>query len=85
MSVDRFTKAIEQFPRLSAFYNIEEQTLAIDNMLASGLSSGEAILAKFFAEVWTREDHGFRIIDVGSLSEDAVEIIGEWIAEPYWP
>lgn len=49
-------------------------------------SSGEAVLARFFAAVWCRsnDDFNFDVLDVGALDRAQRQIISEWVLNPAW-
>ncbi|MBL3675697.1 hypothetical protein [Paracoccus aerius] len=50
-------------------------------------SSGEAVLARFFASVWCRsnDDFDFDVLDVGRLDYEQRQIISDWVLNPIWP
>lgn len=60
-------------------------TEALEDYLAYA-SRGEAILARFFAGVWSGNNRfDFDILDVGALDREQRQVISEWVLNPIWP
>lgn len=58
---------------------------ALDDYLAYA-SRGEAVLARFFAGVWSGNNRFvFDILDVGRLDREQRQIISDWVLDPIWP
>ena len=51
------------------------------------MSTGEAILARFMANVWFGEEkYFFNIIEAAkTLDSKHIQIITNWLKSPYWP
>ena len=84
----RFEQMLKQCPRLYGFWNFETKDFnsqaAKEQMGA--LSSGEQILLKFFSSIWLGENTGFDLIDAAkSLDPESLQLINNWLKEPFFP
>lgn len=88
-SQDRFFSELEKVPRVATFWDKEKRKLQLDafEVELGLLSSGEAVMAKFFAAVWFHNDrYLFDIVEAGAcLDNNQLEIIKAWLNRPYWP
>jgi hypothetical protein len=71
------------------FFDIEKRQLKLD-MIESQiqtLSHGEQIMLRFFAGLWLNDNRfGFDLFDaVGTLDHQNMEIITDWLSDPFWP
>lgn len=85
---EKFYLIVNQFG-LHRYWDQENHEIRLKNFDAAlGLmSSGEAIFARFMANVWFGEDkYPFNITDAaGTLGQEHKKVIIEWLANPYWP
>lgn len=85
----RFFRALMRYPSLVQLWDLHKIELDIEaaEMYLKGCSAGEALIAKFFFMVWIGEDkYGFNLIEATrKLDFKSLEIIAEWIIDPFWP
>jgi len=89
-SIQRFFDMLEKVPRISHLWDIDKRELKVQLFVRElgVMSPGEVHIAKFFASVWfgSNELYGFDLIEaVSSLDGKEIDLIIEWIADPFWP
>lgn len=89
-SIERFFALLDRVPRLLSLWDREAKELrvdAFDNALPV-LSTGEYLMAKFFAAVWFGNGgrYAFDVVEAMShLDEKNQQIILDWVADPFYP
>lgn len=89
---NKFFSTIAQFPRIAAVFDQQKQNydpIALDKYMCT-CSKGERILMEFFLAVWIHHsDHPrypFDFTDAAAhLDREALDIIINWLVEPFWP
>ena len=87
-SLAKFALLIEPYPWLSRFWDWHKKSCNIEALekAMGGMSHGERILAQFFLSLWTRENHGFDMLEAAStLDCEECVMISAWLTEPFWP
>ena len=85
----RFFKMIRRMPELADLWDpfkCEYDPEHVDRVLGV-TSHGKAIMLRFFLGVWRHDnEYGFDLFDaVSILDEELLEIITDWMADPFWP
>ena len=85
-----FKEMIDRYPSLSCYWDFENSSCDLDAIKASlsVLSSGEALMMRFFVSVWLGENTTipFDVIDaVKTLDTPELEIIRQWLDNPVFP
>lgn len=89
-STQRFFSMLDRVPRLVSLWCREAEELridAFDNALPV-MSTGEYLMAKFFASVWFGNGgrYAFDVVEAMShLDEHNQKIILDWVADPFYP
>jgi len=85
----RFKELLAECPRLVGYWDFGDRSCDVERLRKdlSVLSSGEAIMAKFYLAVWSgQDDLGFDLIDaVKSLDPEHLDVIVRWLAHPEFP
>lgn len=85
----RFKALLVDYPHLMVFWDFEQRHCDVEALRSAlgAMSSGEQIMARFFAAVWMGENVlGFDLIDaVRTLDETELAQIQRWLAEPLFP
>ena len=85
----RFKDTLEQYPRLSPFWDFEKREYDVAGLEQSlgALSHGERLMAEFFAAVWSGENtHDFDFIDAAKTLEPVHRrVVVDWLNDPYFP
>jgi hypothetical protein len=85
----RFKAMLMAYPRLEPFWDFQRRECDIEALRSAlgALSSGEQIMARFFAAVWAGENVlGFDLIDAARTLEEAHLVqIQHWLADPLFP
>lgn len=90
MSYDRFFVMLSRVPRIAPLWNKDTRSLNVERFenALGVMSSGEVQMAKFFASVWYHNngDYGFDLVDaVASIDAEEIELIIEWMMNPFYP
>lgn len=85
----RFFSALTNYPSMKQLWDLEKMELDTEaaQMYLQGCSEGEALLAKFFFMVWLGEDrYSFNLLEaVRKLDSESLEMISNWMINPFWP
>lgn len=84
----KFALMIEPYPRISVYWNWEARECAPEaiELALPSMSHQEQIMMMFFWSVWTHENKGFNFIEAASiLDSEHMEIITNWMNNPFWP
>lgn len=94
---ERFRELVSRYPTLYALWDWERKELKIDAFRKAlrGLSSGEYIMAVFFARIWLgkTEEYSYNIIGASfdfvnaakALDSESLLIIADFFKEPFFP
>lgn len=90
MSQKRFFKMLQQVPRISHLWDEDKRELKIKlfERELGVMSSGEVVMAEFFASLWFHNNkrYGFDLVDaISRIDSPERKLIIEWIADPFWP
>jgi hypothetical protein len=85
----RFKAMLAEHPRLMPYWDFQKRECDIEVLRSAlgAMSSGEQIIARFFAAVWAGENVlGFDLIDAArTLDEAHLAQIQRWLADPLFP
>lgn len=85
----RFYNVINQYDCLKPYWDQQNHEIKLKEFdKALGLmSTGEAILARFMANVWFGEEkYLFNITDAAATLDGSYKaVIIDWLSKPYWP
>ncbi|EAU4860038.1 hypothetical protein FOV23_16640 [Salmonella enterica] len=94
---ERFRELVSRYPTLYALWDWERKELKIDafRKALGGLSSGEYIMAVFFARIWLgkTEEYSYNIIGASfdfvnaakALDSESLLIIADFFKDPFFP
>lgn len=94
---ERFRELVSRYPTLYALWDWERKELKIEafRKALGGLSSGESIMAVFFARIWLgkTEDYSYNIIGTSfdfvhaakALDTESLLLIADFFKEPFFP
>ncbi len=86
---EKFYQIINQFDFLKPLWKQGKGELRLEELECrmQAMSSGEQELAAFMVSVWCHgREYDFDIFSaMKTLSGQSLQIIKDWIAEPYWP
>jgi len=86
----RFFLMLQKAPRIAELWSPQTAELRIERFerALNVMSSGECLLAQFFAAVWfNRADrYGFDVVDAATrLDPEHRQIIIDWLTAPFYP
>ena len=86
---ERFYNIINQYDCLQPYWDQKKHEIKLKEFeqALGRMSTGEAILARFMANVWFGEErYFFNLIDAaGTLGGRYKAVIIDWLSKPYWP
>lgn len=87
---DRFFELLDRYPEnLQRFWNRERGECDLTLLRRAGyLSTGESLIVKCLAAIWTRSGQSnFRIdiTDLAALDRQARQPLIDWLSDPCWP
>lgn len=90
MSQKRFFEMLKQVPRISRLWDEDKRELNTElfEREIGVMSSGEVVMAQFFASIWFHDNrrYGFDVVDaVASIDVPERKLIIEWMCNPFWP
>ncbi|WP_233981852.1 helix-turn-helix domain-containing protein [Pectobacterium versatile] len=84
----RFYTMLKPYPAIAKLWNWTTRELNVDAYQRSlcAMSSGEAVLARFFYSIWDGNNQAFDITEAAAkLDRTERELIANWLTHPFWP